>query len=94
MAEQNERAFQKQPTVVLYSKLKSKKSKKPLRYTRNVGLGFKTPREVHLSLFFIVFFCKFCKPGNSHGVALNCVCIIFHLLVFKILQILVFIRMF
>ncbi|VDN59841.1 unnamed protein product [Dracunculus medinensis] len=45
MAEQNERAFQKQPTVVLYSKLKSKKSKKPLRYTRNVGLGFKTPRE-------------------------------------------------
>lgn len=55
MAEQNERAFQKQPTVVLYSKLKSKKSKKPLRYTRNVGLGFKTPREVHLSLFLLFF---------------------------------------
>ncbi|CAD5123421.1 DgyrCDS11770 [Dimorphilus gyrociliatus] len=46
MAEQTERAFQKQPTVFLNRKksLLSGKSKK-LRYVRNIGLGFKTPRE-------------------------------------------------
>merc|ERR1712227_42730 len=47
MADQTERAFQKQPTVFLNKKGstgKSGKSKVP-RYTRNVGLGFKTPRE-------------------------------------------------
>ncbi|VBB29421.1 unnamed protein product [Acanthocheilonema viteae] len=50
MAEQTERAFQKQPTVFLNNKLRTlgigKKSKKDVRYVRNVGLGFKTPREV------------------------------------------------
>ncbi|EFO15995.1 40S ribosomal protein S11 [Loa loa] len=49
MAEQTERAFQKQPTVFLNSKLRTlgigKKAKKDVRYVRNVGLGFKTPRE-------------------------------------------------
>ncbi|VDK47811.1 unnamed protein product [Anisakis simplex] len=49
MAEQTERAFQKQPTVFLNNKLRTlgigKKSKKDIRYVRNVGLGFKTPRE-------------------------------------------------
>uniref|UniRef100_A0A914UWR4 Small ribosomal subunit protein uS17 n=1 Tax=Plectus sambesii TaxID=2011161 RepID=A0A914UWR4_9BILA len=49
MAEQTERAFQKQPTVFQNSKYRTlgigKKSKKELRYVRNVGLGFKTPRE-------------------------------------------------
>merc|ERR1712227_176794 len=47
MADQTERAFQKQPTVFLNKKGstgKSGRSKVP-RYTRNVGLGFKTPRE-------------------------------------------------
>merc|ERR1712193_537393 len=47
MADQTERAFQKQPTIFLNKKGlagKSGKSKVP-RYTRNVGLGFKTPRE-------------------------------------------------
>ncbi|XP_015584785.1 40S ribosomal protein S11 isoform X2 [Cephus cinctus] len=43
MADQTERAFQKQPTVFLNRKLNQKK--KPLRHSRNVGLGFKTPRE-------------------------------------------------
>lgn len=50
MAEQTERAFQKQPTVFLNNKLRTlgigKKAKKDIRYVRNVGLGFKTPREV------------------------------------------------
>merc|ERR1712000_203709 len=47
MADQTERAFQKQPTIFLNKKGlagKSGKSKVP-RYTKSVGLGFKTPRE-------------------------------------------------
>lgn len=45
---QTERSFQKQPTVFLNKKssLLSTKGKKNLRYVKNVGLGFKTPREV------------------------------------------------
>merc|ERR1712139_372233 len=43
MADQNEKAFQKQPTVFLNRM--GTKSKKTLRYHRSVGLGFKTPRE-------------------------------------------------
>jgi hypothetical protein len=50
MAEQTERAFQKQPTVFLNDKFHTmglgKKPKKKDRYVKNVGLGFKTPREV------------------------------------------------
>nr|AII98113.1 BLTX795 [Nephila pilipes] len=46
LAEQNERAFQKQPTVFLNRKTGLGKQKlKKLRYYKNVGLGFKTPRE-------------------------------------------------
>ncbi|EEB19848.1 40S ribosomal protein S11, putative [Pediculus humanus corporis] len=47
MADQNEKSFQKQPTVFLNRKksLGIKKNKTGLRYIRNVGLGFKTPRE-------------------------------------------------
>lgn len=48
MEAQTEKAFQKQPTIVMTGKpseLKKKIPKKKLRYTRNVGLGFKTPRE-------------------------------------------------
>ncbi|XP_021924992.1 40S ribosomal protein S11 isoform X2 [Zootermopsis nevadensis] len=46
MADQSERSFQKQPTIFLNRKkgLGAKK-RKSLRYIRNVGLGFKTPRE-------------------------------------------------
>lgn len=46
---QTERAFQKQPTVFLNAKPQYGKGKKKKRtakrYVRNVGLGFKTPRE-------------------------------------------------
>merc|ERR1712215_617587 len=47
MADQTERAFQKQPTVFLNKKraLLGGKSSKKLRYVKSVGLGFKTPRE-------------------------------------------------
>ncbi|XP_042400687.1 40S ribosomal protein S11 [Zingiber officinale] len=48
MAEQTEKAFLKQPKVFLSSK-KSGKGKKPgkggNRFWKNIGLGFKTPRE-------------------------------------------------
>ena len=50
MAEQTERAFQKQQTIFLNNKLRTlglaKKSARKERYVRNVGLGFKTPHEV------------------------------------------------
>jgi len=45
---QTERAFQKQPTIFLNNKARALgigKKKKDLRYVRNVGLGFKTPRD-------------------------------------------------
>merc|ERR1711953_178096 len=46
MDQQTERAFQKQANVFLNkkSKLASAKAKAP-RHVRNIGLGFKTPRE-------------------------------------------------
>jgi len=48
MAEQTERAFQKQSQIFLGKKrvlaVKGKTSK-DLRYVKNIGLGFKTPKE-------------------------------------------------
>ncbi|KAF5732838.1 40S ribosomal protein S11-like [Tripterygium wilfordii] len=48
MAEQTEKAFLKQPKVFLCSK-KTGKGKRPgkggNRFWKNIGLGFKTPRE-------------------------------------------------
>jgi len=44
MADQQERAFQKQATVNLNRKIVNPK-KKSLRHVKGVGLGFKTPRE-------------------------------------------------
>jgi hypothetical protein len=45
---QTERSFQKQDAVFMNKKsaLLSAKGKKNLRYSKSVGLGFKTPREV------------------------------------------------
>ncbi|KAF5272526.1 hypothetical protein FQA39_LY07850 [Lamprigera yunnana] len=46
MADQNERAFQHQPTIFLNrKKVLGGKKCKGLRYHRDVGLGFRTPRE-------------------------------------------------
>ncbi|XP_076471494.1 small ribosomal subunit protein uS17-like [Babylonia areolata] len=43
---QTERSYQKQPTVFMNKKsILTGKTKKNLRYVRNVGLGFKTPRD-------------------------------------------------
>ncbi|KAK9731392.1 Ribosomal protein S17 [Popillia japonica] len=43
MADQTEKAFQRQQNVFLNRKTNIKK--KSLRHSRNIGLGFKTPRE-------------------------------------------------
>ncbi|CAD6208228.1 GSCOCG00010480001-RA-CDS [Cotesia congregata] len=46
MADQVERAFLRQPAIPLFRKsLTKQKTKAVERYTRDVGLGFKTPRE-------------------------------------------------
>lgn len=68
---QNVKSFQKQPTIFLNRKkgLGSKR-RKSLRYHREVGLGFKTPREVRT-----VFFANVCsfprqrKPSKSSTVS-------------------------
>jgi len=52
MADQGERSFQKQPTIFLNRKKGiGKKKKRTLRYVRNVGLGFKTPREAQMGTY-------------------------------------------
>ena len=45
---QTERSFQKQPSIFLNKKrvLGRRVNRSELRFTRNVGLGFKTPRHV------------------------------------------------
>ncbi|CAB4417545.1 unnamed protein product [Rhizophagus irregularis] len=47
MSEQIERAFQKQPNIFTSAKLitKGKSKKKNTRWYKDVGLGFKTPKE-------------------------------------------------
>lgn len=50
MIEQNEKAFQKQPTVFLNQKdllarAGGSKKNRASRYFRNVGMGFRTPKE-------------------------------------------------
>ncbi|KAI0984846.1 hypothetical protein GJ496_001562 [Pomphorhynchus laevis] len=59
---QNERAFQKQPTIFLNRK-EGLKKKKRLRYFKDVGLGFKTPREA-IEGTYIDKKCPF--TGNVH----------------------------
>lgn len=58
---QNERAFQRQPTINLNRKSKpTLVKKKKLRLSRDIGLGFKTPREVcGFCLLFIKFITNF-----------------------------------
>lgn len=68
MAEQNERAFQKQPTVFLNRKpaIGKAKVRKNLRYHKNVGLGFKTPREA-IDGTYIDKKCPFTGNVNIRG---------------------------
>lgn len=52
---QNEKAFQRQPTIFLNHKKGAGGKKKSLRYHKEVGLGFKTPREVHITILLIQY---------------------------------------
>jgi len=51
VVEQNERAFQKQDGVFIAKKRVIGKKGKNLRYYKNIGLGFKTPREAILGTY-------------------------------------------
>lgn len=57
MADQTERSYQKQPTIFQNSKWQTmglgKKLKKRDRYYKNIGLGFKTPRQVSIFRDFV-----------------------------------------
>ena len=73
---QTERAFQKQRGVFLNSKagLSGKKKKKEQRFVRNVGLGFKTPREVPCVIPNSFFMNSLLYIGNKKA---SCVCCLF-----------------
>merc|ERR1712198_732789 len=64
--DQDQRAFQKQPTVFLNSKALREKGGKPKRYVRKVGLGFKTPREA-IEGTYIDKKCPFTGNVNIRG---------------------------
>lgn len=59
-------SFQKQPTIFLNKKNLLGKTGKPERYTRNVGLGFKTPREA-IDGTYIDKKCPFTGNVNIRG---------------------------
>ena len=67
---QTERAFQKQAPIFQNKKRilgqQGKKDKKELRYVRNVGLGFKTPKEVMCVITFFLW--TICLLTGSHTV--------------------------
>lgn len=68
MVLQNEKAFQKQPTVFLNRKKGlGGKRRKSLRYHREVGLGFKTPREVRGDCFICMLTCGFFFDLDREG---------------------------
>lgn len=79
--DQNEKAFQKQGNVFLgYKKLASKKvNKSGLRWTRNVGLGFKTPVTAikvrsKPQLFGILRLCRLADAGGMATAAAHSCC--------------------
>merc|ERR1711974_58821 len=75
MAEQNERAFQKQDAVFLNSKqLLSAKTKKGCRYYKNIGLGFKTPKEA-IEGTYVDNKCPFTGNVSIRGRILKGMCI-------------------
>eukprot|EP01118_Nematostelium_gracile_P010593 TRINITY_DN3672_c0_g1_i2.p1 TRINITY_DN3672_c0_g1~~TRINITY_DN3672_c0_g1_i2.p1 ORF type:complete len:167 (-),score=40.79 TRINITY_DN3672_c0_g1_i2:105-605(-) len=74
--QQAERSFQKQPTIFLAAKknVKSKKtSGKPARFYRNVGLGFKTPRDA-INGTYIDKKCPFTGDVSIRGRILRGIC--------------------
>merc|ERR1712146_172281 len=75
MAEQNERAFQKQEASFLNSKsVLAAKTKKGVRYYKNVGLGYKTPKEA-IEGTYVDKKCPFTSSVNIRGRILKGMCI-------------------
>jgi len=75
MADQTEKAFQKQDAVFIGSKrLLGKKGKKSLRYWRNVGLSFPTPKEAKDGKF-IDKKCPFTGNVSIRGKIMKGMCI-------------------
>merc|ERR1712230_213268 len=75
MAEQNERAFQKQDGSFLNSKsVLAAKTKKGVRYYKNVGLGYKTPKEA-IEGTYVDKKCPFTSSVNIRGRILKGMCI-------------------
>merc|ERR1712151_1176737 len=75
MTEQNERAFLKQQGVHLNSKsLLSAKTKKGVRYYKNIGLGIKTPKEA-IEGTYIDKKCPFTSDVKIRGRILKGMCI-------------------
>ena len=71
---QNERAFQKQPTVFLGSKRLTGKRTAAKRYFRNVGLGFQTPKEA-IEGTYVDQKCPFTGNVSIHGRILKGLCV-------------------
>jgi len=76
--QQNEKSFQKQPTVFLAAKKKIVKGKKvsgkPLRYYKNIGLGYKTPKEA-MTGTYIDKKCPFTGNVSIRGRIIRGVCV-------------------
>ncbi|CAE7326990.1 rps11 [Symbiodinium sp. KB8] len=73
--DQNEKAFQKQDAIFIGSKRAlAKKSKKPQRYYRKIGLGFATPKEA-ISGNFVDKKCPFTGNVSIRGAILKGMCI-------------------
>merc|ERR1712226_351784 len=75
MGDQTEKAFQKQDAVFIGSKrLLAKKSKRAVRYFRNIGLGFTTPKEAKDGKF-VDKKCPFTGNVSIRGKILKGMCI-------------------
>merc|ERR1719217_1466365 len=74
--EQTERAFQKQPTIFLGRKrvLGKKIKRSDERFTRNVGLGFKTPKEA-IDGTYVDKKCPFTGNVSIRGRILKGICL-------------------
>ena len=69
---QNERGFQKQPTIFQNAKRLDGAKKATLkRYTRTVGLGFKMPAEVRCEISSLKFTLLTILPALSDIICLN-----------------------
>ncbi|CAD7957303.1 unnamed protein product [Amoebophrya sp. A25] len=76
MAEQHEKAFQKQDAIFIGSKrtVAGKKSGKLVRYWKNVGLSFQTPREAKEGRY-VDKKCPFTGNVSIRGKVLKGMCI-------------------